>query len=279
MEKLQERYASNPEAVALYDTAALREEFLVTGLIQPGAANFQYSHYDRMIIGGVVPQGTAIALANFDNLKSEFFLQRRELGIINVGGAGTVEADGKLYAMEKLDCLYLGRGTKSVQFSSSNGNQPAKFFLLSAPAHKEYPSTLMQSKDATPAHMGETATANKRTIYKYIHEDGIRSCQLVMGLTILNEGSVWNTMPPHTHNRRMEVYLYFDVQEAHRVFHFMGQPDETRHLLVANDEAIISPPWSIHSGCGTASYSFIWGMAGENQSFADMDGVAIGAIR
>jgi len=272
---MQERFACSPAETGKMNTAQLRDTFLIQNLFELGKAEFVYTHYDRMVVGGVVPTATEITLSNYDALKSAFFLQRRELGIINIGGDGTVTADGTSYTLNKLDCAYIGRGTKEVVFKSADANRPAKFFLLSAPAHESYPVTLMKSNEATPAAMGSPETSNERTIYKYIHEDGIRSCQLVMGLTLLKQGSVWNTMPAHTHNRRMEVYLYFDVKEDQRVFHFMGQPDETRHLVIANEEAVISAPWSIHSGCGTANYSFIWGMAGENQSFADMDFVEI----
>ncbi|HET7897179.1 MAG TPA: 5-dehydro-4-deoxy-D-glucuronate isomerase, partial [Flavisolibacter sp.] len=238
-----------------------------------------YSHHDRMITGAAVPVGSELKLTTYEELKSEFFLERREMGIINIGGDGSVKADGQEYNLSKLDCLYLGRGTKEVSFSSADAKNPARYFILSAPAHHTFINTLMKSSEATPAALGSSETANERTIYKYIHDDGIKSCQLVMGLTILKPGSVWNTMPAHTHNRRMEVYLYFDVKEGQRVFHLMGEPQETRHLVIGNEEAVISAPWSIHSGCGTTNYSFIWGMAGENKAFADMDGVAIGDLR
>jgi 4-deoxy-L-threo-5-hexosulose-uronate ketol-isomerase len=272
---MEERYACSPAEAKAMTTEQLRENFLLPGLFVQDQVNFVYSHYDRMITGGVMPASQSISLTTYEQLKASFFLERRELGIINVGGSGRVVADGTTYEMDKLDCLYLGRGTKEISFESSDGKAPARFFLLSAPAHQTYPSQVMKNSGATPAAMGSPETSNERTIYKYIHEDGIRSCQLVMGLTILKSGSVWNTMPAHTHNRRMEVYLYFDVKEEHRVFHLMGQPNETRHLVIGNGEAVISAPWSIHAGCGTSNYSFIWGMAGENQSFADMDGVAI----
>jgi 4-deoxy-L-threo-5-hexosulose-uronate ketol-isomerase len=272
---MQERYAGSPLEVKSMKTSQLRENFLIQDLFGNDEINFVYSHYDRMITGGALPVAETISLSTYEQLKSSFFLERREMGIINVGGDGTVAADGTEYRLSKLDCLYLGRGTKDVTFSSADGAQPARFFILSAPAHQAYPSALMKASESTPVELGSQETANERTIYKYIHEDGIKSCQLVMGLTVLKTGSVWNTMPAHTHNRRMEVYLYFDVKEEHRVMHFMGEPTETRHLVVADGEAIISAPWSIHSGCGTTNYSFIWGMAGENQSFADMDAVAI----
>lgn len=272
---MEERFQNHPDEVKKMDTAQLRNTFAMTDLMQKGEINFVYSHYDRMIIGGVIPEQKAINVTNYTALKSDYFLERREMGIINVGGDGKVTADGIDYSLSKLDCLYLGKGTKEVSFKSNNSGQPAYFYLLSSPAHHTYENKLMNNADAVTENLGDSKTSNQRIIYKYIHEKGIKSCQLVMGLTILKEGNVWNTMPAHTHNRRMEAYLYFDVKEGQRVFHFMGQPDETRHLVLGNNEAVISAPWSIHAGCGTSSYSFIWGMAGENQSFADMDFVEI----
>ena len=276
---MEERFQYHPGQVSTMSTAALREAFTITSLLQPGNEKWVYTHYDRMVVGGVVPTSEKMLLKNAEQLKSEFFLQRRELGIINLGGAGVVTADGKEFETKKLDCLYLGKETKEVSFQSGDAAQPAQYFILSAPAHAIYPNTLMKNAEAMPVELGERQTANERTIYKYIHEDGIRSCQLVMGLTLLKEGNVWNTMPAHTHNRRMEVYLYFDLAKEQRVFHMMGQPQETRHLLLGDREAVISAPWSIHSGCGTSHYSFIWGMAGENQSFTDMDFVPIENLR
>lgn len=272
---MQERYACSPKEAQTMTTQQLRESFLMDELFVPDEINFVYSQYDRMITGAAVPVSTAITLSTYEPLKSSFFLERREMGVINIGGMGKIVANGEEYTLNKLDCLYLGRGTKEVQFSSTQPGEPARFFILSAPAHQSFPNRLMKSSDATPAALGSSETANERTIYKYIHEDGIQSCQLVMGLTVLKPGSVWNTMPAHTHNRRMEVYLYFDVKEGQRVFHMMGAPTETRHLVMGNEEAVLSAPWSIHSGCGTSNYSFIWGMAGENKAFADMDAVAI----
>ena len=272
---MEERYACSPVETRNMDTALLRQNFMINGLFQKDQINFTYSHFDRMISGGVMPLSQTVSLPNYEQLKSLFFLERREMGIINIGGEGTITANGETYLLQKLDCLYLGRGTQDVKFSSSIANDPGKFFILSAPAHRTFPNTLMTSKESTPATLGAGSTSNERTIYKYIHLDGIKSCQLVMGLTILKEGSVWNTMPAHTHNRRMEVYLYFDVKEEQCVFHFMGTPQETRHLVMHNETAVISPPWSIHSGCGTSNYSFIWGMAGENQAFSDMDAIDI----
>ncbi len=261
------------------NTAELRNNFLMEKLFSPNQIHLTYSHYDRMILGGIMPTNEVLSLGNYEELKSDYFLERREIGIINVAGDGKVLVDGDTYDVNKLDCLYAGKGTKSIRFESIDAENPAKFFVLSAPAHKAYQTKLMTKDDASPAHMGAIETANQRTIYKYIHLDGIRSCQLVMGLTVLQNGSVWNTMPAHTHDRRMEVYCYFDVQENQGVMHLMGQPQETRHLWVSNHQAIISPPWSVHSGCGTANYSFIWGMAGENQSFADMDFVSINNLK
>lgn len=276
---MTERYACSPDEVRAMDSDRLREKFHLSPLFIKDKAAFVYSHYDRMVIGGILPVSKKISLETYDPLRSVFFLQRREAGIINIGGEGSISADGKNYSLANLDCLYLGQGTKDVAFNTVDTKNPAKFYILSAPAHHQYPNTQMKKEQATAAYMGAASTCNERTIYKYIHEDGIQSCQLVMGLTILKSGSVWNTMPAHTHSRRMEVYLYFDVTEPDRIFHFMGEPQQTRHIVIANEEAVISPPWSIHSGCGTSNYSFIWGMAGENQSFADMDAVAINELR
>ncbi|MGH2552682.1 MAG: 5-dehydro-4-deoxy-D-glucuronate isomerase [Chitinophagaceae bacterium] len=273
------KFQNSPEETRQMDTEQLRKFFLLEGLMQPEKIQLTYSHYDRMIIGGVVPTTTAIQLPKEEELKSDYFLERREMGIINVGSTGTVTADGKKYELNKLDCLYLGKGTKKVSFSSANKKEAAAFYILSAPAHHKYASRKMTKEKASPVNLGDASTSNKRTIYKYIHLDGIKSCQLVMGLTMLENGSVWNSVPPHTHTRRMEVYFYFDVPDQHRVFHFMGQPQETRHLVMANHEAVISAPWSMHFGCGTSNYGFIWGMAGENQVFTDMDPAPIAELK
>lgn len=260
-------------------TKELRENFLVQELMQADAIKLVYSHYDRVIIGGVKPVSKKIELPNEPELKANFFLERREVGIINVGGKGTVEADGATYDIEKLEAVYLGKGTKEVSFSSADANDPASFFLISTPAHHAYPNASCSKAQAAPVNLGDISTSNKRTIYKYIHNDGLQSCQLVMGLTMLEPGSVWNSVPPHTHTRRMEVYFYFDVPEAHRVFHIMGEPQETRHLIMANQEAVISAPWSMHFGTGTANYGFIWAMAGENKEFTDMDPAPIAILK
>lgn len=273
------RFQNSPKEVKGMTTEELRNHFLVQQMMQDDLLTLVYSHYDRVITGGVKPVTQKIPLRNEAELRADFFLERRELGIINVGGPGRVEADGVVYELDKLDALYLGKGTEVVFFSSIDAALPACFFLLSAPAHHTYPNRKMTKEETSPVAMGETATANKRTIYKYIHPDGIQSCQLVMGLTVLAEGSVWNSVPPHTHTRRTEVYFYFDLPGQHRVFHLMGEPTETRHLVMANHEAVISPPWSVHCGPGTTHYGFIWAMAGENLTFTDMDPVAIADMK
>ena len=276
---MQIRFHNSPAEVSRMNAEELRSNFLVQNIMKAGELNFVYSHYDRVIIGGVVPTTKAITLPTYDSLKADYFLERRELGAINVGGDGEIIVDGKAYEVNKLDCLYMGKGSQKVSFKSKSKKSPAKFYLLSAPAHAAYKVQLMKKEKASPTEMGAIFTANQRTIYKYIHADGLKSCQLVMGLTILKEGSVWNTMPTHVHDRRMEAYFYFDVPDNQKIIHLMGQPIETKHLVVSNDEAIISPPWSIHSGCGTSNYGFIWGMAGENFIYTDMDPVNINDLR
>ncbi len=273
------RFEHSRKEVSTMKTEELRAAFLTGNLMQENIVSLVYTHYDRVIVGGVKPVGKKIALSNDDALKADHFLERREIGIINVGGKGKIYAGGSTHELNKLDGLYIGKGTEEVFFESMDTANPANFFLLSAPAHHNHPIQFCSKDQALPAHVGSLETSNDRTIYKYIHDKGMQSCQLVMGLTILNTGSVWNTMPAHTHTRRMESYFYFDVPEQQRVFHFMGEPTETRHLVVANHQAIISPPWSIHSGCGTSNYSFIWGMAGENYTYTDMDMVNINDIR
>jgi 4-deoxy-L-threo-5-hexosulose-uronate ketol-isomerase len=276
---MQIRFQNSPKETSQMTTQQLRDNFLIQDLMVSGKIAFTYSHFDRLIIGGVVPTETAIDLPTEDELKAKYFLERREMGIINVGGKGTVTADGVAYEIDKLECVYLGKGTQAVSFSSSDAAAAAHFYLLSVPAHHAYPNRKMTKDEAAPVNLGDISTSNKRTIYKYIHNDGIQSCQLVMGLTRLDEGSVWNSVPPHTHTRRMEAYFYFDIDPAQRVMHFMGEPQETRHLVVANYEAAISAPWSMHFGVGTANYGFIWGMAGENKEFTDMDPVPVATIK
>lgn len=265
------RFAISQQETKQMNTEQLRDNFLVSGLMQDDSIQLTYSHHDRVIIGGVKPVNKTIQLPNHTELKADYFLERRELGIINVGSDGIVIADKKEFTIGKFDCVYIGKGTKEVKFKSKKKNEPALFYLLSAPAHHKYANKLMKKEKAAPVQLGATETANKRTVYKYIHLDGIKSCQLVMGLTVLENGSVWNSIPPHTHTRRMEVYFYFDLAAQHRIFHFMGETNETRHIVVANNEAVISPPWSTHFGSGTSNYGFIWGMAGENLVYTDMD--------
>ena len=276
---MQIRFQNSPKETSQMNTQQQRDNFLIQNVMEPGSIQLTYSHYDRMIVGGVVPVANSIALTNESELKAKFFLERREMGIINVGGKGTITADGVAYEIEKLEAVYLAKGTQEVSFSTSNAEAPAKFYLLSVPAHQTYPNRKITKAEASPLNLGDMSTSNKRTIYKYIHNDGIQSCQLVMGLTVLDEGSVWNSVPPHTHTRRMEAYFYFDLNEAQRVMHFMGEPQETRHLIIANNEAVVSPPWSMHFGVGTANYGFIWGMAGENKEFTDMDAVPVALIK
>ena len=272
------RFTQSPAETASMQTEALRTNFLISNLFKDNTINLTYTHYDRVIIGGVKPVNETVILPNPSELRAEYFLERREMGIINVGGKGKVIADGVTYTISKMDCLYLGKGTKEVSFISEEGRQPALFYLLSAPAHHSYPAAICTKQDAQPVELGAVATSNKRTVYKYIHLEGIKSCQLVMGLTVLEEGSVWNSVPPHTHTRRMEVYFYFDLPEEHRVFHFMGELQSTKHIVMANHEATISAPWSTHFGCGTSNYGFIWGMAGENLVYTDMDPAPINTL-
>ncbi|HZZ20351.1 MAG TPA: 5-dehydro-4-deoxy-D-glucuronate isomerase [Opitutaceae bacterium] len=251
-------------------TEELRSQFLVQGLFQPGSTNLRYWEVDRTVIGGVSPLGSPLPLPNPPELKSAHFLERREVGVINVGGPGTVSASGLSYRMGHLDALYLGRDSSDITFASDSAAEPSLFWLQSFPAHAKHPSRLVKFADVTAEKLGSPAGANERLLSKLIHPAAFPTCQVVMGVTRISPGSVWNTMPPHTHLLRSEVYLYFAVQPANAVFHFMGGPQSTRHLVVKNLDAVLSPPWSIHSGAGTAHYSFVWGMGGENQEFSDM---------
>ena len=275
---MEVRYSGHPEDVKRYTTEELRQEFLIQELFQVNVCKMVYSHVDRMITGGVIPVAPQKLEAG-KGLGVDYFLERRELGVINIGGAGKVTVDGTEYALQFTDGLYVGMGAKDVVFTSDDAQNPAKFYFTSSPAHKTYPTVKIERKDIVPNHLGSLTNSNDRKIYKYIHPQGVQSCQLVMGMTALEPGSMWNSMPCHTHERRMEVYLYFKVPEDAVVFHFMGQPTETRHVVMHNEEAIISPSWSIHSGVATHNYTFIWAMAGENQTFDDMDGVAMQDIR
>lgn len=279
MEHLTQRYASAPEQIIGMDTQELRDKFLVESLFTVGKINGIYTHYDRVVILGITPDEQALSLGGFAEIRSKQFFDHREAGIVNIGGDGIVHVDGINYSMVKGACLYIGRGAEIVEFTSADAASPAKFYLFSAPAHTSYPCALVEPGQGICRELGDATTSNRRTLNQYIHENGVQSCQVVMGVTTLHEGSMWNTMPAHTHDRRMEAYLYFDVPEDARVVHLMGQPQQTRHLIVASEEAVISPNWSVHSGVGTASYSFIWAMAGENKSFDDMDTFAVSEMR
>ena len=269
------RTAASPRDVKTYDTARLREEFLIQDLFRPDDIKLVYSHIDRIITGSATPVTKALVLTAGDELRAEYFLQRREMGVINIGGEGTVTVDGTVYTLRYKDGLYIGRGSRDISFASADPEHPAKFYLNSCPAHKEYPTVYIRPEDCVRVELGSLEQSNHRTICKYILPGQVESCQLVMGMTQLQPGSVWNTMPCHTHDRRMEVYLYFDLPEDAFVMHFMGEGNETRHIIMRNEEAVISPSWSIHSGAGSQNYTFIWGMCGENQDFDDMDGIAM----
>ncbi len=279
MSKYDTRYASSPQAVKKYDTQELRDEFLIEKVMKTDELRWVYSHYDRFMVAGLVPVNKKIKLETIDPLKAPFFLERRELGIINVGESGVVTVDGTTYELGHKEALYLGQGNKEVEFSSNDGSNPAKFYLNSTPAHKKFPNKKIGINDVEVIELGSAETANARTLRKYIVNSVVDVCQLQMGMTTIKTGSSWNTMPAHVHDRRMEVYFYFEVPEDQAVSHFMGEPQETRHIWMGNEEAVISPPWSIHSGSGTASYSFIWGMAGENLDYGDMDVCKINELR
>ena len=273
------RYANHPDDVKRYTTEELRRHFLVDTVFEADAAKLTYSHVDRIMVGGIMPVRQSVGLEAGKEMGVDYFFERREAGVINVGGKGTITLDGETFELERRDGLYIGMGVKEIAFASESADDPAKFYFNSAPAHQGYPHTHIKISQANPVHLGAEETSNKRTIYQYVHPEVCQSCQLVMGLTMLESGSIWNTMPCHTHERRMEVYFYFDMDDSARVFHFMGQPQETRHLLVGNEQAVISPSWSIHSGAGTSNYTFIWGMVGENQTFDDMDHVQPADLR
>ncbi len=265
------RYANHPEDAKHYDTAAQRHHFLVERVFVPGEFSLTYSHQDRLIFGGAMPVAEPLELEAGKELGTTYFLERRELGVINIGGPGRLFIDGTTYELAKSEGAYIGMGNRIVRFESISPEHPAKWYLASAPAHQSFPTVIIPLSQANPRKLGSSETSNERTIYQFVHPAVCKSCQLVMGMTVLSKGSVWNTMPCHTHERRMEAYLYFDMEKDTRVFHFHGKPNETRHLVLANEQAVISPSWSIHSGVGTAAYTFIWAMAGENQTFDDMD--------
>ena len=267
----EERYATHPEDARNYDTARLRKEYLISNVMTDDRICLTYSQYDRYIVGGAVPVTGSLTLEPIDTLKAAYFCERRELGIINVGGAGTISIDGTDYELGFKEALYVGRGSISVVFSSADAASPARFYINSAPAHKEYPTTKVTLKDAEVVEMGTMAESNARKINKLLVNSIVQTCQLQMGMTELKPGSVWNTMPAHTHSRRMEAYFYFEVPQGQAICHFMGDPKETRHIWMQNEEAVLSPTWSIHSAAGTSNYTFIWGMAGENLNYGDMD--------
>jgi len=273
------RHAADPDAVRLLTTEELRRRFLVETPFRPDAVALTYSHVDRVVVGGAMPVAATLALEALKPIGSERFLQRRELGVINVGGAGRVRVDGEAFELAKLDSLYVAMGARDVRFESAAAGDPAKFYLVSTPAHVAYATTRIAAAQTKRMSLGSAATANARTIHQVIQPDVCRSCQLAMGFTVLESGSVWNTMPPHLHDRRCEIYFYFDLAPDARVFHLMGEPAETRHIVVANEQAVLSPVWSIHSGVGTASYAFVWAMGGDNQDYADMDAVAVAELR
>jgi len=277
--KIQTRILPDPAGMARMDTKELRARFLVEGLFKPDEATLVYTSLDRMIVGSVVPDRVPLELTGGQQLASKQFAERREVGVVNIGSPGRVTVDGQTYAMSTRDGLYIGRGAERITFGSDRVGDPARFYVVSLPAHTSYPTARIEHDHADPVQLGSVAGASRRTIYKYIHSGGVESCQLVMGITSLAERSVWNTMPAHTHPRRVEAYLYFDMAPDGVVFHLLGPPDETRHLVVRNGEAVLSPSWSIHSGCGTSSYSFVWAMGGENQEFNDMDGVRMDELR
>lgn len=279
---MEVRYATGPKDMKYYTTERLREEYLIPEVFRPDEVTYVYSHYDRIITGGAMPINSELVLSAGGELRAEYFLQRREMGVINIGGTGKVIVDGKAYEVSNADGMYISRGKKDIRFESLDAGNPAKFYFNSTPAHKECKTVLIKRegepaedvvivKDENKVELGSLEQSNHRVICKYILPGQVESCQLVMGMTSLKPGSVWNTMPCHTHDRRMEVYLYFNLPKDAYVMHYMGEPQETRHIIMRNEQAVISPSWSIHAGSGTQAYTFIWGMAGENQDFGDMD--------
>jgi 4-deoxy-L-threo-5-hexosulose-uronate ketol-isomerase len=276
---METRYPAHPEDFKTYTTEEIRKNYLIENLFEPGKVNLVYSHVDRIIVGGVCPAASVLALEAGKELGADYFLERRELGLINIGGQGTVTIDGTAYELGTRDGLYIGMGAKEISFASADESNPAKFYFNSAPAHQSYPTKRVTLADAKQVKLGSRQESNQRIIYQYVHPAVLQSCQLVMGMTILEPENVWNTMPCHTHERRMEVYMYFNLPEDAVVFHLFGEPTETRHIVMRNEQAIIMPSWSIHSGVGTTNYTFIWGMVGENQTFTDMDNVLMSALR
>ncbi len=277
--KIEVRQASHPDAVKKYDTTELRANFLIEKLFAADELLLTYSHIDRLVVGGATPVAGPVQLESSKEIGNDTFLKRRELGVVNIGGAGRVVIDGETFDLAPRDGLYVGMGKVDVRFESEDAANPAKFYLVSAPAHASYPTVKISIEQAKPVHLGSPATSNERTIYQFIHPAVCQSCQVLLGMTILKPNNMWNTMPCHIHDRRSEVYVYFDMEPTTRVFHFMGDPAETRHLVVANEQAILSPGWSVHTGVGTSSYTFIWAMAGDNQDFTDMDFIPMDGLR
>ena len=273
------RFAIDPVSASAMNTEELREHFLIEELFTLGGVNWTYTHYDRMAVGGAMPAGKALDLDGIEPTGTVNFLDRREMIAVNIGGAGTITVDGTEHALAPRDMLYVGMGSADVVFASDMTSEPAKFYLLSAPAHASYPTKLIRQSDAKRLDLGSQETANERSIFQFVNPDSVQTCQLVVGLTSFAPGSVWNTMPAHVHDRRMEAYLYFDLKPDAFVVHLMGEPDETRHLIVRNEQAILSPPWSIHSGAGTGAYTFIWAMAGDNVDYTDVEKVPMEALR
>ena len=279
MQNMDTRYTHSPKDISHYSTEELREEFLVEKVFVPNEVSLTYTHNDRMIFGGVTPTTESLEIILNKELGVDYFLERRELGVINIGGPGFIEIDGRKESMKKQDVYYVGKETRQLIFSSEDAADPAKFYISSAPAHHKYPNVKISIDEIKPMETGEALTLNERKIYQYIHPNICESCQLQMGYTILEPGSSWNTMPCHTHERRMEAYVYFDMEEDTKIFHMMGDPAETKHLVMGNEQAVISPSWSIHSGVGTSNYSFIWAMCGENITYTDMDMVPMDELK
>lgn len=279
MKNFDVRYAVHPEHGKVFDTSDLRKHFLIEDMFVPGEIHLTYSHVDRIIAGGAVPVKEALTLESGSALGVDHFFERREAGIINIGGPGKVVTATESFTLGTRDCVYIGAGTQGVKLESESEKNPANFYINSAPAHRTYPSKLITLADSRKVELGSKEESNERTINQFIHPEVVDSCQLLMGMTLLKEGSMWNTMPPHTHDRRMEVYLYFNMSDDARVFHFIGEPDETRHIIVKDKQALIMPSWSIHSGVGTGNYAFIWGMVGENKNFTDMDHITMDDLR
>ena len=275
---MEVRYSRDPQSFQRMNTSEISAEFLIADLFEPNEITLVYLHVDRMIVGSAVPTNLSLSLEAGAELRAEYFAERREIGVLNIGEQGSITVDGQEYGMAHREMLYIGRGSQEISFASADASRPARFYLVSLPAHQTYPTTHATQAQASRLDLGSNEAANQRTIFQYIHEGGVQSCQLVMGFTELAVGSIWNTMPAHTHERRSEVYMYFNLAGDNVVFHLMGQPQETRHIVVRDGQAAISPSWSIHAGAGTSNYCFVWAMGGENQAFSDMDPASLADI-